>query len=119
MADIYFDGPQPPLGRQWCAACLMLAKQDAVRENQDAVRAAAIAPDGSPAVRIHVDVSGELACAVTTAITTIAPQFGPMLACWSHAIGIELTPAGVSLASPQEAAMINQAVQLGNRKDKR
>lgn len=121
MADIFFDGPAPPAGRQWCAACLMLAKQGAVQANQDAVRAAAMAGDDAPAVRIRVDIgrTTELAPAVTTAISTIAPQFGPMLVCWSHAIGIELTPQGVSLASPQEAAMINQAVQLGNRKDRR
>lgn len=119
MADIFFDGPAPPAGRQWCAACLMLAKQGTVQASQDAVRAAALAPDSDPPVRITVDTrEAELAPAVTTAISTIAPQFGPMLVCWSHAIGIELTPAGVTMASPQEAAMINQAVQL-NRKDRR
>jgi len=35
--------------------------------------------------------------------------------CWSHALGLEVVPGGVALASPQEAAMAIQAIQLDNK----
>lgn len=122
MADIFFDGPQPPIGKQWCSVCVMLAKQAVVHEHQDEVKATAMAPADAPAVRILVDTISrqvELAPAVTSAISTVAPHFGPLPVCWSHAIGLELMPGGVAPATPEQAAMLSQAVQLGNSQGKR
>lgn len=121
MADIFFDGPQPPIGKQWCSVCVMLAKQAVVHEHQDEVKATAMAPADAEAVRILVLHTGktELAPAVTSAISTVAPHFGPLPVCWSHAIGLELMPGGVAPATPEQAAMLSQAVQLGNSQGKR
>lgn len=119
MADIYFDGPEPPPGREWCSVCVMLVKQHVVAEKQDLVRQASVSGENAPAVRVKMapHLAGtELNTAVTHAISTVVPQFGALPVCWSHALGLELRPGGVPPASPQEAAMFSQAAQLGNSK---
>jgi hypothetical protein len=115
-ADIYFDGPEPPEGRLWCAICVMLAKQRVTSAEQALVSHASRSPDDSPAVRVNMAghmVGTELEIAVTRTISTVVPQFGALDVCWSHALGLSLKPGGVAPASPQEAAMFSQAVPLG------
>jgi hypothetical protein len=115
MADIYFDGPEPPEGKQWCSVCAMLAKQRTVHARQAMVQQAARTGDDAPAVRVSMALDGaELKPAVTHAISTVVPQFGSLPLCWSHVLGLELLPGGVAPASPQEAAMFGQAAQLNS-----
>jgi hypothetical protein len=121
MADIYFDGPEPPPGREWCAVCVMLVKQHVVAEKQELVRQASVSDADAPAVRVTMAPSmkgQELNIAVTHAISTVVPQFGALPVCWSHALGLELR-GGLMPANPAEAAMFSQAAQLGNSKQQR
>lgn len=121
MADIYFDGPEPPPGREWCAVCVMLVKQHVVAEKQELVRQASVSDADAPAVRVTMAPSmkgQELNIAVTHAISTVVPQFGALPVCWSHALGLELR-GGLMPANPSEAAMFSQAAQLGNSKQQR
>lgn len=119
MADLYFDGPEPPEGKEWCAVCVMLAKQHVVHEQQAMVSLASRSAEDAPAVRVTMarNLTGfELKPAVTHAISTVVPQFGALPVCWSHSLGLELMPGGVAPASPQEAAMFGQAAQLNSRR---
>ena len=115
MADLFFDGPEPPPGREWCAICVMLVKQHVVAEKQDLVKQASVSDADAPAVRVKMAPSmtgQELNIAVTHAISTVVPQFGALPVCWSHALGLELR-GGLMPANPAEAAMFSQAAQLG------
>lgn len=121
MADIYFDGPEPPPGREWCAVCVMLVKQHVVAEKQELVRQASVSDADAPAVRVTMapHMTGqELNTAVTHAISTVVPQFGALPVCWSHALGLELR-GGLMPANPAEAAMLSQAAQIGNSQPRR
>jgi hypothetical protein len=118
--QVFFDGPEPPEGQQWCAICVMLVKQAVIEAEHTMIDVSKRGDESDPPMRIdiarHVKLGGhELAAAVTRAISTVVPQWGPMDVCWSHALGLQLMPGGVMPASPQEAAMLSQAAQLGNQ----
>lgn len=122
MGDIFFDGPEPPEGQLWCAVCLMIAKQYVVQAEQVLVRKAAASSPEAPPIRVNMLkhlASQELKVAVTRTISTVMPQFGALEVCWSHAIGVDLSGGAVVPASPQEAAMLSQAVPLGNNQQRR
>lgn len=111
--QIMFDGPQPPAGCKWCAVCAMLYKQSGLErlsQQMDIARA-----NGS---RVNL-ASGaalaktELKVAVTRALSTVQPAWGPMDVCWSHALGLRLQGGGIAPATPADAAMLSGGRLLG------
>jgi hypothetical protein len=117
--DVFFDGPEPPPGQVWCAICLGLAKRVVTGAEQEALAAAARGSEDQQPLRINMSkhlLNVELKVAVTRSISTVAPALGALDVCWSHAVGLEPMSGGVALASPQEAAMVNQAAMLNQKR---
>jgi hypothetical protein len=114
MAEqIYFDGPRPPAGHIWCAICAGMYKQAGI-DAQPLQLEQAKQDGGRISLRDHTQ---ELNVAVTRALSILGAQFGILDVCWSHAMALTLRMDGITPASPQEAAMLSQAVPLrGGRK---
>ena len=114
QVTVYFDGPEPPEGRIWCAVCAMQYKQTYLAANQAAIQMAQ-KPNahriGNPRFDITQD-RGELKIAVVRSLTILGPQFGVMDVCWSHVVGLDMRQ-GLMPANPAEMAMFSQAAQIG------
>lgn len=126
--QVFFDGPQPPQGRVWCAVCAGGYKHAGVAAQRDAINRAqngngtpsGKAPRftlGKPLMSSVGPLDGaELALAVTRGLSTLGPNFGVLDVCWSHLIALDMTGGAIAPASPQEAAMFSQAAQLGRQR---
>ncbi len=88
MSTLRITGPVPAEGTQWCAPCVMLAKQALHDEHLDGMREALA--DGRPGIKTWHITPGQLEPAITTGIWGDAPNMPPMPVCWTHAAGINL-----------------------------
>jgi hypothetical protein len=88
MSTLQVTGLQPDDGKQWCAACVMLAKQ-ALHEKHLPDMIAALKDGKNGIVRFHV-TPDLLQHAITIAVWGDAPNMPPMPVCWTHAAGINL-----------------------------
>jgi hypothetical protein len=116
--ELFFDGPEPPPGTIWCAICVGFLKKRVLDAEQVTVSEAQRgSPDQQP-VRLNMlrhSMGTELKPAVTRTISSAAPGLGPLDVCWSHAIALDPVGGGISIASPQDAAMLSQAALLNRR----
>lgn len=114
---VYFDGPEPPEGRIWCAVCTMQYKQVFIAANQARINTAQQGDEHlvrNPRFNL-TDRQQELKLAVTRTISILGPQFGVLDVCWSHAVGLDMRQ-GLMPANPSEMAMFSQAAQIGGRR---
>ncbi len=88
MSTIKVTGPQPDDGRQWCAACVMLAKQE-LHDDQLPAMQGALRDGKTGTILFHAN-STAVEPAVTLAVWGDAPNMPPMPVCWTHAAGINL-----------------------------
>ena len=115
----YFDGPEPPEGRIWCAVCAMQYKNGGVKHfaRQIDAHEKLTGTNGALVRSPRFDLTAqpgkqELAVAVTKGISILGPNFGQLDLCWSHVMGLDLRN-GLMPATPQEASMFSQARMLG------
>lgn len=88
MSTLRITGPTPDDGRQWCAACVMLAKQELHDEHMDGMREALA--DGKNGAKLYHVTPRMIEHAVTVAVWGDEPNMPAMPVCWSHVAGIIL-----------------------------